>query len=123
MEPWQEPRQGRGWLILLLGITVFAAFGAVVGYAYLKGLPGIGGEPPLIRAAGRTLPACARRSGRSRGRQRQLEHRHCTGAAERAAAGERFLPPETAPALEFAEPDAEPGVRGRARTRPGALPR
>ena len=41
---------GRGWLILLLGITVFAAFGAVVGYAYFKGLPGIGGEPPLIKA-------------------------------------------------------------------------
>ena len=56
MEPWQEPRHGRGWLILLLGIVVFAAFGAVVGYAYLKGLPGIGGEPPLIRAAGGPLP-------------------------------------------------------------------
>ena len=36
--------------MLVLGIVVFAAFGGVVGYAYFKGLPGIGGEPPLIRA-------------------------------------------------------------------------
>ena len=50
MEPYEEPRQARGWLILLLGIVVFAAFGGVVGYAYYKGLPGIGGEPPLIKA-------------------------------------------------------------------------
>ena len=50
MEPWQEPRSGRGWFVLVLGIVVFAAFGGVVGYAYFKGLPGIGGEPPLIRA-------------------------------------------------------------------------
>ena len=51
VEPYREPGQGRGWLTLLLGLIVFAAFGGVVGYAYLNGLPGIGGEPPLIRAA------------------------------------------------------------------------
>ena len=51
VEPYREPGQGRGWLTLLLGLIVFAAFGGVVGYAYLNGLPGIGGEPPLIQAA------------------------------------------------------------------------
>ncbi|MFZ1427164.1 MAG: hypothetical protein WAS21_10385, partial [Geminicoccaceae bacterium] len=50
MEPYREPRGTRSWFILILGVVVFAAFGGVVGYAYLHGLPGIGGEPPLIRA-------------------------------------------------------------------------
>jgi hypothetical protein len=50
LEPYREPRQSRGWLTLLLGMLVFAVFGVVVGYAYFKGMPGIGGEPPLIRA-------------------------------------------------------------------------
>ncbi len=50
MEPYREPRGSRGWFVLVLGVVVFAAFGGVVGYAYLHGLPGIGGEPPLIRA-------------------------------------------------------------------------
>src|SRR4051794_41942597 len=63
MEPYEEPRQARGWLILLLGIVVFAAFGVVVGYAYYKGLPGIGGEPPLIKAE----PGAYRRAPGERG--------------------------------------------------------
>ena len=56
LEPYQEPRESRGWLILVLGVLVFAVFGAVVGYAYFRGLPGIGGEPPLIRAAAGPFP-------------------------------------------------------------------
>lgn len=50
-EPWQAQRRGPRWFVLLLGVVVFALFGAVVGYAYLRGLPGMGSEPPLIRAA------------------------------------------------------------------------
>ena len=49
-EPWDAQKRGSGWFVLLLGVVVFALFGAVVGYAYLRGLPGIGGEPPLIQA-------------------------------------------------------------------------
>jgi hypothetical protein len=59
-EPWQAQRRGQGWFLLLIGVVVFALFGAVVGYAYMRGLPGIGGEPPVIRAAEgpyRTAPA------------------------------------------------------------------
>ena len=85
VEPWQEPRQGRGWLILLLGLVVFAAFGGVVGYAYFNGLPGIGGEPPLIRAAAEPYRSRAERPRRPRGRQCQLQHRQRAAPAERDA--------------------------------------
>src|SRR3954451_13554992 len=50
MQPYEEQPQNRGWWILFLGVAVFALFGGVVGYAYFQGLPGIGGEPVLLRA-------------------------------------------------------------------------
>ena len=107
MEPWQEPRQGRGWLILLLGITVFAAFGAVVGYAYFKGLPGIGGEPPLIKAQeGPYRHAPADRGGLSVPNTNSSIVTVLRPQAEPPRV-ERILPPEAAPALQATEPDAE----------------
>lgn len=107
MEPWQEPRQGRGWLILLLGITVFAAFGAVVGYAYLKGLPGIGGEPPLIKAQeGPYRHAPADRGGLSVPNTNSSIVTVLRPQVEPPRV-ERILPAETAPALQATEPGAE----------------
>ncbi|MFO1073850.1 MAG: SPOR domain-containing protein [Geminicoccaceae bacterium] len=52
MEPYREPRKSGGWLTIVLGAVVFAVFGAVVGYTYVNGLPGMEGEPPLIKADG-----------------------------------------------------------------------
>ena len=106
MEPYEEPRQARGWLILLLGIVVFAAFGVVVGYAYFKGLPGIGGEPPLIKAeAGAWRLAPNERGG--------LEVANANSSIvtilrqqSETPRVERLLPPETMPPLEAPEPDA-----------------
>lgn len=43
------PERGR-WLLWLAGLVVFGLFGAVVWYAYVEGLAGLGGEPPLVRA-------------------------------------------------------------------------
>ena len=107
MEPYDEPRQARGWLILLLGIVVFAAFGVVVGYAYYKGLPGIGGEPPLIKAeAGAYRRAPDERGGLAVANANSsiVTVLRQQGEAPRV---ERLLPPETATPLEATEPDAE----------------
>ena len=107
MEPWQEPRHGRGWLILLLGITVFAAFGAVVGYAYFKGLPGIGGEPPLIKAQeGPYRHAPSDRGGLAVPNTNSSIVTVLRPQNEPPRV-ERILPAETSPALESAEPDAD----------------
>ena len=107
MEPWQEPRHGRGWLILLLGITVFAAFGAVVGYAYFKGLPGIGGEPPLIKAQeGPYRHAPSDRGGLAVPNTNSSIVTVLRPQNEPPRV-ERILPAETSPPLESAEPDAD----------------
>ncbi len=107
MEPWQEPRHGRGWLILLLGIAVFAAFGAVVGYAYFKGLPGIGGEPPLIKAeAGPYRSAPGDRGGLAVPNTNSSIVELLRPQSEPPRV-ERILPPEATPALESAEPEVE----------------
>jgi hypothetical protein len=129
MEPWQEPRSGRGWFVLVLGIVVFAAFGGVVGYAYLKGLPGIGGEPPLIRAeAGPYRLAPEDRGGLaiSNANSRIVT---VLGNKPDEARVERILPPESSPAFEASEPEPmvgmpEPGDQpGRlAATEPSASP-
>ncbi len=117
MEPWQEPRHGRGWLILLLGITVFAAFGAVVGYAYFKGLPGIGGEPPLIKAQeGPYRHAPSDRGGLAVPNTNSSIVTVLRPQNEPPRV-ERILPAETSPALESAEPDADIETDGGA-TRP-----
>ena len=109
MEPWQEPRSGRGWFVLLLGILVFAAFGGVVGYAYFKGLPGIGGEPPLIRAEpGPYRVAPQDRGGLAISNANSRIVAVLGGQPEETRV-ERVLPPEAAPALEASEP--EPMVR------------
>jgi hypothetical protein len=114
MEPYEEPRQARGWLILLLGIVVFAAFGVVVGYAYYKGLPGIGGEPPLIKAE----PGAYRRAPDERGGLAVANANSSIVTVLRqqgeAPRVERLLPPETAAPLEAAEPDAEADTGGPA---------
>jgi hypothetical protein len=109
MEPYEEPRQARGWLILLLGIVVFAAFGVVVGYAYFKGLPGIEGEPPLIKAeAGAYRLAPSERGG--------LEVSNANSSIvtvlrqqSETPRVERLLPPEPAAPLEATEPDTALG--------------
>ena len=107
MEPWQEPRHGRGWLILLLGIAVFAAFGAVVGYAYFKGLPGIGGEPPLIKAeAGPYRSAPGDRGGLAVANTNSSIIELLRPQSEPPRV-ERILPQEETPALESAEPEVE----------------
>lgn len=107
VEPYREPGQGRGWLTLLLGLIVFAAFGGVVGYAYLNGLPGIGGEPPLIQAA--TGPY--RRAPSDRGGL-EVANSHSTiigviGPRNEPPRVERVLPPDPALALETPEPEAD----------------
>lgn len=105
MEPWQEPRSGRGWFVLLLGIVVFAAFGGVVGYAYFKGLPGIGGEPPLIRAEPgpyRVAPQDRGGLAISNANSRIVA---VLGDQPEETRVERVLPPEAAPALEASEPE------------------
>lgn len=118
MEPYREPRDGRSWFILILGIVVFAAFGVVVGYAYLNGLPGAAGEPPLIRAASEPY----RRAPSDRG---GLEIANASSSIvsvlrptnERPRV-ERLLPPETgvameAPATTSASPPPPAGSLGR----------
>jgi len=109
MEPWQEPRSGRGWFVLVLGIVVFAAFGGVVGYAYFKGLPGIGGEPPLIRAEpGPYRMAPGDRGGLAISNANSRIVSVLSDKPDEARV-ERILPPETSPAFEASEP--EPTVR------------
>ena len=107
MEPYEEPRQARGWLILLLGIVVFAAFGVVVGYAYYIGLPGIGGEPPMIRAeAGAYRRAPDERGGLAVANANSsiVTVLRQQGETPRV---ERLLPPESAAPFEATEPGAE----------------
>ena len=107
MEPYEEPRQARGWLILLLGIVVFAAFGVVVGYAYYIGLPGIGSEPPMIRAeAGAYRRAPDERGGLAVANANSsiVTVLRQQGETPRV---ERLLPPESAAPLEATEPGAE----------------
>lgn len=106
MEPYQEPRKRGGWLPLILGTLVFALFGAVVGYAYFNGLPGIGGEPPLLQAASEPY----RHAPNERG---GLEVANATSSIVSVLRPqgepprvERLLPPETPMAIET--PPAEP---------------
>lgn len=107
VEPWQEQRRGRGWFVLLLGVVVFAAFGAVVGYAYFRGLPGIGGEPLLIEAAeGPYRLAPSNRGGLAVPNANSSIVTVLRPRSEPPRV-ERLLPPEAATALESAEPDTE----------------
>jgi SPOR domain len=114
LEPYREPRQGRGWLTLLLGMLVFAVFGVVVGYAYFKGMPGIGGEPPLIRAE--TEPY--RRTPSERG---GLEVANVSSSIVSVLRPntppprvEQLLPQEPPPALDANEPGPEPDAAAAA---------
>ena len=108
---WWSPSRsrgaGRGWFILLLGIVVFAAFGGVVGYAYLKGLPGIGGEPPLIRADAEPYRRAPERPRRPRASPTPTPASSTVLAPAKPTQPrvERVLPPETAPPLEATEPE------------------
>ena len=107
MEPWQEQRRGRGWFVLLLGVVVFAVFGAVVGYAYWRGLPGIGGEPPLIKAEeGPYRLAPSDRGGLAvpNANSSIVTVLRPHGDPPRV---EQLLPPEAATPLESAEPDID----------------
>lgn len=109
MEPYREPRGRRSWFILILGVVVFAAFGGVVGYAYLHGLPGIGGEPPLIRAeAGPYRHAPSDRGGLAVPNASSSIVSVLRPTNERPRV-ERLLPPETTVALQPpAPPTAAP---------------
>jgi len=108
MEPYKEPRGTGSWLTLVLGALVFAVFGGVVGYAYVNGLPGMGGEPPLIRADAEPYRhAPSERGG--------LEVANSTSSIVNVlrpngepARVERLLPPETPMAVETPEPPDEP---------------
>lgn len=107
MEPYREPRGSRGWFILILGVVVFAAFGGVVGYAYLHGLPGIGGEPPLIRAEAEPYRhAPSDRGGLAVANASSSIVSVLRPTDERPRV-ERLLPPETTVALQ---PPAPPPV-------------
>jgi hypothetical protein len=107
MEPYQEPRSSRGWLVLVLGVLVFTVFGAVVGYAWFNGMPGVDGEPPLIRAeAGPYRRAPAERGG--------LEVANVSSSIvsvlrpkSEPPRVERLLPPETPMALESLPPEED----------------
>ena len=121
MEPWQEPRSGRGWFVLVLGIAVFAAFGGVVGYAYFKGLPGIGGEPPLIRAEpGPYRMAPGDRGGLAISNANSRIVSVLSDKPDEARV-ERILPPETSPAFEASEPEPTVRMPENAGDQPGRL--
>ncbi len=121
MEPWQEPRSGRGWFVLVLGIVVFAAFGGVVGYAYFKGLPGIGGEPPLIRAEpGPYRMAPGDRGGLAISNANSRIVSVLSDKPDEARV-ERVLPPETSPAFEASEPEPTVKMPEDADDQPGRL--
>ena len=106
-EPWQAQRRGQGWFVLLIGVVVFALFGAVVGYAYLRGLPGIGGEPPLIRAIeGPYRSAPAERGGIAVPNANSNIVTVLRPKTESPRV-ERLLPPEGAMPLESPEPGTE----------------
>ena len=117
-EPWQAQRRGPRWFVLLLGVVVFALFGAVVGYAYLRGLPGMGSEPPLIRAAaGPYRVAPADRGGIVVPNAKSSIVTVLRPQTEPPRV-ERLLPVEPATPLEAPEPDVaeEPAVAARAAT-------
>lgn len=106
MQPYQEPRSYRGWLLGMLVLIVFAAFGGVVAYAWLEGLPGSGGgEPPLIRAEAEPY----RRAPNDRGGLPVANVSSSIVSVLRPKSEpprvERLLPPETPMALETADPE------------------
>ncbi|MEK0085242.1 SPOR domain-containing protein [Benzoatithermus flavus] len=112
MEPYQEPRQTRGWLTLVLGALVFTVFGGVVGYAWFNGMGGTSGEPPLIRAeAGPYRRAPAERGGLEVANVSSSIVSVLRPKAEPPRV-ERLLPPETPMALEatLPEDDAAPAT-------------
>jgi hypothetical protein len=107
MEPYEEPRQARGWLTLILGVVVFSLFGGVVGYAWFSGLGEAGGEPPLIRAeAGPYRRAPAERGGLEVANVSSSIVSVLRPKAEPPRV-ERLLPPETPMALEAAPPEED----------------
>jgi hypothetical protein len=57
---------GRWWLLGLAGLLVGVLFATVLWYAYLEGLAGVGGEPPLVRAEPAPTSACLRTAKGSR---------------------------------------------------------
>ena len=121
MEPYGSRGRAAAGSPCCSGLIVFAAFGAVVGYAYFNGLPGIGGEPPLIRAEAEPY----RRAPDERGGlevananssivsvwRRRTSRRGSSGCCRRRRR-RRWKPPE---------PDAEPGPRPSPHRRPGAV--
>ncbi len=120
-EPWEAQRRGPGWLVLLLGVVVFALFGAVVGYAYLRGLPGIGGEPPLIHALEgpyRSAPADPGGLAVPNAKSSIVTVLRPQSEPPRV---ERLLPVERATPLEAQEPEASDEPPAAARAAPEAL--
>ena len=102
MEPYREPRGSRGWFILILGVVVFATFGGVVGYAYMYGLPGMGGEPPLIQRRSRAVPPCSQRPRWAEVANSSSSIVSVLRPTNERPRVERLLPPETAVAMETA---------------------
>jgi hypothetical protein len=122
VEPYQEPRESQGWLTLALGVVVFALFGAVVGYAWFNGLPGVGGEPPLIRAdAAPYRHAPSERGGLevANAKSSVVSVLRPQGEPPRV---ERLLPPEVPMAIEADEPDPMPPANAPDAATAGAAP-
>jgi hypothetical protein len=118
VEPYREPGQGRGWLTLLLGLIVFAAFGGVVGYAYLNGLPGVGGEPPLIRAAAEPYRYAPNDRGGLEVANASSSIVSVLRPQNEGPRVERLLPPEPELGLESVEPEAEAAPAAEPTPRP-----
>ena len=77
-----------------------------------NGLPGIGGEPPLIHADAGALPAGARAiAAVSRSPTPTRASSACCGPQNEQPRVERLLPPETASALEATEPEPDAAQR------------
>jgi hypothetical protein len=108
MEPYKEPRGTGGWLTLVLGALVFAVFGGVVGYAYVNGLPGMGGEPPLIRADAEPYRHAPSERGGLEVANSSSSIVNVLRPQSEPARVERLLPPETPMAVETPEPDESP---------------
>jgi hypothetical protein len=122
VEPYQETRESQGWLTLALGVLVFALFGAVVGYAWFNGLPGVGGEPPLIRAeAAPYRHAPSERGGLAvaNAKSSVVSVLRPKGEPPRV---ERLLPPEAPMAIEADEPDPMPPASAPDQAAAGARP-
>lgn len=106
VEPYREPDRGRGWLVLMIGVIVFALFGGVVGAAWFSGMLTGAGEPPLVRANPQPYRHAPGERGGIEVANRNSSIVSVLEPKEDAPRVERLLPPEVPMAVEATEPEA-----------------